>query len=104
MARKTATEDDDSQPPPNQPIQKSGDSWGFLLVTDDSFADSTTLKFEIWDTAGQERYAALAPLCYRGAVVAVVVYDITSIDSFSKAQYWVKVMLLIYLDSEHVYV
>lgn len=37
------------------------------------------------------RYAALAPLYYRGAAVAVVVYDITSPESFSKAQYWVKV-------------
>ncbi|KAK1260644.1 Ras-related protein RABF1 [Acorus gramineus] len=52
--------------------------------------DSTTVKFEIWDTAGQERYAALAPLYYRGAAVAVVVYDITSPESFSKAQFWVK--------------
>jgi len=38
------------------------------------------------------RYAALAPLYYRGAAVAVVVYDITSSESFSKAQYWVKVL------------
>ncbi|RWW50584.1 hypothetical protein BHE74_00043142, partial [Ensete ventricosum] len=53
--------------------------------------DSTTVKFEIWDTAGQERYASLAPLYYRGAAVAVVVYDITSPDTFKKAQYWVKV-------------
>ncbi|CAN1258238.1 Ras-related protein RABF1, partial [Linum perenne] len=52
--------------------------------------DSTTVKFEIWDTAGQERYAALAPLYYRGAAVAVIVYDITSPESFKKAQYWVK--------------
>ncbi|XP_008784493.2 ras-related protein RABF1 [Phoenix dactylifera] len=52
--------------------------------------DSTTVKFEIWDTAGQERYAALAPLYYRGAAVAVVVYDITSPESFVKAKYWVK--------------
>ncbi|KAL8130607.1 hypothetical protein V2J09_019762 [Rumex salicifolius] len=52
--------------------------------------DSTTVKFEIWDTAGQERYAALAPLYYRGAAVAIVAYDITSPDSFNKAQYWVK--------------
>lgn len=52
--------------------------------------DSTTVKFEIWDTAGQERYAALAPLYYRGAAVAVVVYDITSPESFAKAKYWVK--------------
>ncbi|XP_020599216.1 ras-related protein RABF1, partial [Phalaenopsis equestris] len=59
--------------------------------------DSTTVKFEIWDTAGQERYAALAPLYYRGAAVAVVVYDITSPDSFLKAQYWVKVLKTIHL-------
>uniref|UniRef100_A0A452YB57 Uncharacterized protein n=3 Tax=Aegilops tauschii subsp. strangulata TaxID=200361 RepID=A0A452YB57_AEGTS len=52
--------------------------------------DSTTVKFEIWDTAGQERYAALAPLYYRGAGAAIVVYDITSAESFNKAQYWVK--------------
>ncbi|KAJ7205931.1 hypothetical protein O6H91_Y484600, partial [Diphasiastrum complanatum] len=52
--------------------------------------DSTTVKFEIWDTAGQERYASLAPLYYRGASAAIVVYDITSNDSFQKAQYWVK--------------
>ncbi|CAI0442668.1 unnamed protein product [Linum tenue] len=52
--------------------------------------DSTSVKFEIWDTAGQERYAALAPLYYRGAAVAVIVYDITSPESFNKAQYWVK--------------
>ncbi|KAL1542421.1 Ras-related protein rabf1 [Salvia divinorum] len=52
--------------------------------------DSTTVKFEIWDTAGQERYAALAPLYYRGAAVSIIVYDITSPESFHKAQYWVK--------------
>ncbi|XP_022887480.1 ras-related protein RABF1-like [Olea europaea var. sylvestris] len=52
--------------------------------------DSTTVKFEIWDTAGQERYAALAPLYYRGAAVAIVVYDITNPESFTKAQYWIK--------------
>ncbi|XP_076961019.1 ras-related protein RABF1-like [Bidens hawaiensis] len=52
--------------------------------------DSTTVKFEIWDTAGQERYAALAPLYYRGAAVAVIAYDITNPDSFHKAQHWVK--------------
>ncbi|KAF6983262.1 hypothetical protein CFC21_001492 [Triticum aestivum] len=57
---------------------------------DPTSKDSTTVKFEIWDTAGQERYAALAPLYYRGAGAAIVVYDITSAESFIKAQYWVK--------------
>lgn len=48
-----------------------------------------TVKFEIWDTAGQERYQSLAPLYYRGAAAAVVVYDITSLESFQKAKHWV---------------
>jgi Ras-related protein Rab-5C len=52
--------------------------------------DDSTVKFEIWDTAGQERYRSLAPMYYRGAAAAVVVYDITNPDSFSGAKSWVK--------------
>ena len=37
-----------------------------------------TIKFEIWDTAGQERFHSLAPMYYRNAQAAIVVYDITS--------------------------
>lgn len=40
--------------------------------------NEATIKFDIWDTAGQERYHSLAPMYYRGAAAAVVVYDITS--------------------------
>merc|ERR1712232_1231173 len=47
------------------------------------------VKFEIWDTAGQERYKSLAPMYYRGAAAAVVVYDITSKESFDAAKSWV---------------
>ena len=36
------------------------------------------VKFEIWDTAGQERYHSLAPMYYRGAHAAIIVYDVTS--------------------------
>ena len=52
--------------------------------------DDATVKFEIWDTAGQERYRSLAPMYYRGAACAVVVYDITNPDSFAGAKSWVK--------------
>ncbi|EIE25802.1 small rab-related GTPase [Coccomyxa subellipsoidea C-169] len=48
------------------------------------------VKFEIWDTAGQERYHSLAPMYYRGAAAAVVVFDITNAESFAKAKNWVK--------------
>jgi small GTP-binding protein len=45
--------------------------------------------FEIWDTAGQERYHSLAPMYYRGAKAALVVYDITSRSSFERARDWI---------------
>ncbi|KAI9302736.1 ras family-domain-containing protein [Cunninghamella echinulata] len=54
-----------------------------------SLDDNTTVKFEIWDTAGQERYKSLAPMYYRGANCAVVVYDITQASSLDKAKSWV---------------
>lgn len=47
------------------------------------------IKFEIWDTAGQERYKSLAPMYYRNAHAAVVVYDITSSASLLKARTWI---------------
>ena len=47
--------------------------------------DDTTVKFEIWDTAGQERYHSLAPMYYRGAQAAIVVYDITNMVSIGSS-------------------
>ncbi|KAH9837321.1 GTP-binding protein RAB5 [Rhodofomes roseus] len=52
--------------------------------------DQTTVKFEIWDTAGQERYKSLAPMYYRNANCAVVVYDITQSASLEKARSWIR--------------
>jgi len=52
--------------------------------------DQTSIKFEIWDTAGQERYKSLAPMYYRNANCAVVVYDITQPTSFEKAKTWIR--------------
>uniref|UniRef100_K3Y200 Ras-related protein RHN1 n=1 Tax=Setaria italica TaxID=4555 RepID=K3Y200_SETIT len=51
--------------------------------------DEATVKLDIWDTAGQERYHSLAPMYYRGAAAAVVVFDITSTDSYMRAKRWV---------------
>ncbi|XP_020110104.1 ras-related protein RHN1-like isoform X2 [Ananas comosus] len=52
--------------------------------------NDATVKFDIWDTAGQERYHSLAPMYYRGAAAAIVVYDISSTDSFTRAKRWVE--------------
>ncbi|XP_066374459.1 ras-related protein RHN1-like [Miscanthus floridulus] len=51
--------------------------------------DEATVKLDIWDTAGQERYHSLAPMYYRGAAAAIVVFDITSTDSYVRAKRWV---------------
>lgn len=63
----------------------------FLTATialDDS--SNNTVRLEIWDTAGQERYRSLAPMYYRGAAAAIVVFDLTSPESFTGAKSWVK--------------
>lgn len=63
---------------------------GAAFLTQTVCLDDLTVKFEIWDTAGQERYHSLAPMYYRGAQAAIVVYDITNQDTFSRAKTWVK--------------
>ncbi|WFD20643.1 Vacuolar protein sorting-associated protein 21 [Malassezia caprae] len=55
-----------------------------------AFLTDRIIKFEIWDTAGQERFHSLAPMYYRNAQASVVVYDVTKVASFEKAQSWVK--------------
>eukprot|EP00298_Acanthocystis_sp_HF-20_P001551 c11960_g1_i1.p1 GENE.c11960_g1_i1~~c11960_g1_i1.p1 ORF type:complete len:202 (-),score=78.50 c11960_g1_i1:90-695(-) len=63
---------------------------GAAFLTQTVALNDMTVKFEIWDTAGQERYHSLAPMYYRGAAAAIVVYDITNIDTFNRAKQWVK--------------
>lgn len=63
---------------------------GAAFLTQTVTLDSTTVKFEIWDTAGQERYRSLAPMYYRGAAAAVVVFDVTDESSFEGAKSWVR--------------
>ena len=63
---------------------------GAAFLSQTVVLDDSTVKFEIWDTAGQERYRSLAPMYYRGAAAAIVVYDITNKESFIGAKSWVK--------------
>ncbi|CAM9711580.1 unnamed protein product [Phaeothamnion confervicola] len=51
--------------------------------------ETTPIKFQIWDTAGQEKYHSLAPMYYRGAGAAIIVYDITNRQSFKTLKDWV---------------
>jgi len=62
---------------------------GAAFLTQKCNLPTRTIKFEIWDTAGQERFASLAPMYYRNAQSALVVYDLTKPTSLIKAKHWV---------------
>lgn len=62
---------------------------GAAFLTQKCQLPNRIIKFEIWDTAGQERFASLAPMYYRNAQAALVVYDITKPSSLVKAKHWV---------------
>ncbi|GMI31176.1 hypothetical protein TrRE_jg11447 [Triparma retinervis] len=63
---------------------------GAAFLTQSVQLDSSVVKFEIWDTAGQERYRSLAPMYYRGASAAIVVFDLSNKESYNGAKSWVK--------------
>lgn len=63
---------------------------GAAFLTKNIGTGGNQIKLEIWDTAGQERYRSLAPMYYRGAVAAIVVYDITQEDTLNGAKGWIQ--------------
>jgi small GTP-binding protein len=62
---------------------------GAAFLTKTFNINNKNIKYKIWDTAGQERYQALAPMYYRGAKAALIVFDITNLKSFTTACDWV---------------
>jgi len=52
--------------------------------------DGKRVKAQIWDTAGQERYRAITNAYYRGAVGAILIYDVTRKDSFLSIPRWLR--------------
>ncbi|KAM5129847.1 ras-related protein Rab-25 isoform 1-T1 [Mantella aurantiaca] len=52
--------------------------------------DGHLVKAQIWDTAGLERYRAITSAYYRGAVGALLVYDITKHQSYDSIERWLK--------------
>ncbi|KAG9389656.1 Small GTPase superfamily [Carpediemonas membranifera] len=46
------------------------------------------IKLQIWDTAGQERFRTITNAYYRGAMGVILVYDVTSRQSFENIQHW----------------
>jgi len=72
----------------NEFCLESKSTIGVEFATRSVQIDGKTIKAQIWDTAGQERYRAITSAYYRGAVGALLVYDITSLESFNNARKW----------------
>eukprot|EP01092_Planopodium_desertum_P007378 TRINITY_DN3022_c0_g2_i1.p1 TRINITY_DN3022_c0_g2~~TRINITY_DN3022_c0_g2_i1.p1 ORF type:complete len:244 (-),score=5.22 TRINITY_DN3022_c0_g2_i1:42-719(-) len=61
---------------------------GVEFATRSIQSDGKTIKAQIWDTAGQERYRAITSAYYRGAVGALLVYDIAKSVTFKNVERW----------------
>merc|ERR1712137_1356840 len=52
--------------------------------------DGKQVRLQVWDTAGQESFRSITRSYYRGAIGALLVYDITSQNSFDNLPVWLK--------------
>ena len=51
---------------------------------------SETVKLQIWDTAGQERFRSMTAAFFGKAQGAVVVFDVSDLDSFEHLTQWIE--------------
>jgi len=63
---------------------------GASFMSKTLMVDGKSYRFQIWDTAGQEKYRSLAPMYYRGSAAAIIMYDITSEETFKGVKSWIR--------------
>ena len=61
---------------------------GACYSAKDIALDSANVTLQLWDTAGQERFRTLAPMYYRGSVIAVLVFSLTKPDTLQDVKSW----------------
>jgi Ras-related protein Rab-11A len=74
----------------NEFLLDSKSTIGVEFATRTLQVEGKTIKVQIWDTAGQERYRAITSAYYRGALGALLVYDVTKASSFENVSRWLK--------------
>jgi small GTP-binding protein len=48
------------------------------------------VKLQIWDTGGQERFSSIRPMYYRGSLGGLLIFDLTSYESFEHLPQWIE--------------
>lgn len=51
--------------------------------------ENVKIMLQVWDTAGQERFRSMAPMYYRNANAAMLVFDLTQYNTFAAMKGWV---------------
>ncbi|PIA47130.1 hypothetical protein AQUCO_01400080v1 [Aquilegia coerulea] len=74
----------------NEFCLESKSTIGVEFATRTLQVENKTIKAQIWDTAGQERYRAITSAYYRGALGALLVYDVTKPTTFENVARWLK--------------
>lgn len=72
----------------NEFFPNSKSTIGVEFQTQKMGIDGKEIKAQIWDTAGQERFRAVTSAYYRGAVGALIVYDISRRQTFDSIGRW----------------
>jgi Ras-related protein Rab-7A len=67
---------------------------GADFFTHEETIDGRQVGLQIWDTAGQERFQSLGSAFYRGADACMIIFDITSSDTFSHISSWLQEFVL----------
>uniref|UniRef100_A0A8C4Q899 Ras-related protein Rab-6B n=1 Tax=Eptatretus burgeri TaxID=7764 RepID=A0A8C4Q899_EPTBU len=62
---------------------------GIDFLSKTMYLEDRTIRLQLWDTAGQERFRSLIPSYIRDSAAAVVVYDITNVNSFQQTSKWI---------------
>ena len=63
---------------------------GIDFMSHKMYVEDKIIILNLWDTAGQERFKSLIPSYIKDSAVAIVVFDITSRQSFQSVDKWIE--------------
>ncbi|XP_007427790.1 ras-related protein Rab-6B-like isoform X2 [Python bivittatus] len=62
---------------------------GIDFLSKTMYLEDRTIRLQLWDTAGQERFRSLIPSYVRDSAAAIIVFDLTNLNSFQQTSKWI---------------
>ena len=63
---------------------------GIDFMSHKMYVEDKIIILNLWDTAGQERFKSLIPSYIKDSSVAIVIFDLTSKQSFQSVDKWIE--------------